>query len=43
MPNIDGFQILGEMRKDSFLGKIPVMIVSARLDSEAKKRQKSIK
>ncbi len=34
MPNIDGFQILGEMKKDSNLGKIPVMIVSARLDSE---------
>ncbi|NJO89294.1 MAG: response regulator [Chloroflexia bacterium] len=40
MPNIDGFQILGEMRKDSFLDKIPVMIVSARLDSEAKKEAK---
>jgi CheY-like chemotaxis protein len=43
MPNIDGFQILGEMRKDSFLGKIPVMIVSARLDSEAKKEAKKYK
>jgi len=40
MPNIDGFQILGEMKKDSFLGKIPVMIVSARLDSAAKKEAK---
>ncbi len=43
MPNIDGFQILGEMKKDSFLGKIPVMIVSARLDSEAKKEAKKYK
>ncbi len=43
MPNIDGFQILGEMRKDSFLGKIPVMIVSARLDSEAKREAKKYK
>ena len=40
MPNIDGFQILDEMKKDSFLGKIPVMIVSARLDSDAKKQAK---
>jgi CheY-like chemotaxis protein len=43
MPNIDGFQILGEMKKDSFMGKIPVMIVSARLDSEAKKEAKKFK
>ena len=40
MPNIDGFQILGEMKKDSFMDKIPVMIVSARLDSDAKKEAK---
>lgn len=40
MPNIDGFQILGEMKKDSFFDRIPVMIVSARLDAEAKKEAK---
>ena len=43
MPNIDGFQILGEMKKDSFMDKIPVMIVSARLDSDAKREAKKYK
>jgi CheY-like chemotaxis protein len=41
MPHIDGFQILDEIRRDTTLGKIPVMIVSARLDQEAKKMAKN--
>jgi len=41
MPHIDGFQILDEIKRDTKLGKIPVMIVSARLDQEAKKMAKN--
>ena len=40
MPNIDGFQILDEIKKDSSIDKIPIMIVSARLDQEAKRMAK---
>lgn len=43
MPNVDGFQILCEMKKDNNLERIPVVIVSARLDAEAKKLAKKYK
>lgn len=36
MPHIDGFQILDEIKSDAEISKIPVIIVSARLDGEAK-------
>lgn len=37
MPHIDGFQLLDKIKGDVEISSIPIIIVSARLDSEAKK------
>jgi len=41
MPHIDGFQILDQIKSDQEINRIPIIIVSARLDGEAKLRTSS--
>jgi len=38
MPHIDGIQILQEIRSDSRIGKIPILIISASHDAEIIKK-----
>ncbi|MBN1118987.1 MAG: response regulator [Bacteroidales bacterium] len=38
MPQVDGFQLLSQVREEEELKNIPVMVISARHDEEAKQR-----
>jgi CheY-like chemotaxis protein len=35
MPQVDGFQLLQEIKADPGINQIPILIISARLDTEA--------